>query len=142
MGRAFPPLDQTVLIVESNAVIGIDVADYLEVEGYTVAGPFACEGALGWLSTHTPRAALLDVDLQSGACVDLARELHRRAVPILVFSAHDRRFALPEFRDVPWVPLPSPFTAIGSTLNGLLAADGAVVQSARRIARTTDATGR
>ncbi len=63
---------------------------------------------------------LLDVDLRSGICVDMARELRRRGVPILVFSAHDQRFALPEFQDVPWVPLPSSFASIGRTLSDVL----------------------
>ena len=120
MGRASPPLEPCVLVVESNTVVGIDLSEYLEEEGYTVAGPFACAGAVQWLDTFTPRAALLDVDLRSGLCVDVARELRRRDVPILVFSAHDQRFALPEFQDVPWVPLPASTVAIGRGLSDVL----------------------
>ncbi len=120
MQRIIPLLEPSVLVVESNAVIGIDIAEYLEAEGYTVAGPFACAGAIQWLGTRTPQAALLDVDLRSGICVDMARELRRRGVPTLVFSAHDQRFALPEFQHMPWVPLPSSSAAIGRTLINVL----------------------
>jgi DNA-binding response OmpR family regulator len=95
------------LIVESNAAIGLYLADDLEDHGYAPAGPFSCAGAIKWLATHTPDIAVLDVDLQSGPCVEMARELKRRNVRVIVYSAHEQRYALSEFHNLPWVPLPS-----------------------------------
>lgn len=104
------------LIVESNAAIGLYLADDLDAQGYTTAGPFTCAGAVKWLTTHTPDIAVLDVDLQSGSCVEMARELKRRNVPFIVYSAHEQRYALPEFHDVPWVSIPSTADALHKAL--------------------------
>jgi DNA-binding response OmpR family regulator len=108
-----------VLVVESNAVIGMDLADQLEEEGYTVAGPFACAVAAEWLQSNSPDLAILDLDLQAGRCVDLARTLRERAVPMLVFTAHDRRLAVPEFRNLPWLPMPAPSEAFSAAVRSM-----------------------
>lgn len=108
-----------VLVVEQNAIIGLSLAEDLEEQGYQVAGPFACAGALQWLQTRTPELVILDADLQSGSCVELARLLRRREVPFLVFTSHERRNAAPEFRDVPWILMPAEFRTILSTLRSL-----------------------
>jgi DNA-binding response OmpR family regulator len=108
-----------VLLVESNAIIGLDLADQLERHGYDVAGPFACATAVRWLRSLTPDLAILDVDLQSGACVELARELRRRGVPILIFSAHDQKNALEEFRTLPWLSMPASRDALHVALKAL-----------------------
>jgi DNA-binding NtrC family response regulator len=110
------PRQSCALIVESNAAIGLYLADNLEDQGYAPAGPFTCAGAIEWLATHTPDIAVLDVDLQSGSCVEMARELKRRNVPIIVYSAHEPRYALPEFQQVPWVCIPSSTDALHKAL--------------------------
>lgn len=104
------------LIVESNAIIGLYLTDDLEDQGYVTAGPFACAGAVKWLAANTPNIAILDVDLQSGPCIELARELKRRGVPIIVYSAHEQQYALPEFHDVPWIPIPAPTETLRQAL--------------------------
>ena len=104
------------LIVESNAAIGMYLADDLEDQGYATAGPFTCSGAIKWLTTHTPDIAVLDVDLQSGSCVEMARELKRRNVSVIVYSAHEQKYALPEFHDVPWISIPSTMDALHKAL--------------------------
>ena len=96
-----------VLVVESDAVIGMSLAEDLNDDGFRVAGPFSCSGALGWLETGRPDLAVLDVDLQSGPCVELARKLRSRGIPFMIFSSHDQSLALEEFRKVPWVPMPA-----------------------------------
>ena len=109
-----------VLVVESIVIVGMDLADWLEHQGYVVDGPVACREAWIWLRTHTPKAAVLNVDLQSGTCVDLVRELRHRSVPLIIFSAYEQRFALAEFQDVPWVTMPARLEQIGSLLDDLL----------------------
>jgi DNA-binding NtrC family response regulator len=95
------------LIVESNAFIGMYLTDALEDQGYAIAGPFACADAEKWLAASTPDIAILDVDLQSRPGVELARELKQRGISIIVYSAHEQRYALPEFHDVLWIPIPA-----------------------------------
>ncbi|WP_371826981.1 response regulator [Microvirga sp. VF16] len=104
------------LLVESNAAIGMYLADDLEDQGYAVAGPFTCAGAMKWLATDTPDIAVLDVDLQSGSCVGMARELKQRKVPIIVYSPHEQKHALPEFQQMPWVSIPSTIDALHNAL--------------------------
>ena len=121
MGQRFAATGTCVLLVESSAIIGLDLADDLESHGYAVEGPLACAAAAQWLETRTPDLAILDVDLQSGMCVALARELRAREVPILIFSAHDRAYALEEFRSLPWLAMPASKHALHSALHELCA---------------------
>jgi len=125
----------SVLLVESSAIIGLDLADGLEGLGYGVVGPFACADALQWLETATPDLALLDVDLRSGPCVTLAHRLRARQVPILVFSSHDRRSSLAEFHDLPWLSMPASLDCLDAALRALATGQGSAsldVQSPRR----------
>jgi DNA-binding response OmpR family regulator len=115
----FTPSGASVLLVESSAIIGLDLAEELERLGYGVVGPFACGMALQWVGTATPDLALLDVDLRSGPCLALARELRARRVPILVFSSHDRRSSLTEFHDLPWLSMPAPMDRLDAALRAL-----------------------
>jgi DNA-binding NtrC family response regulator len=107
MRQTSPDNRPLALIVENNAFIGMYLTDDLDDQGYATAGPFACTGAVKWLAANTPDIAILDVDLQSGPCVALARELKQRGVPIIVYSAHEQRYALPEFQDELWIPIPA-----------------------------------
>src|SRR5829696_8566195 len=132
MGQSTTFRSPTVLLVESSAIIGLDLYDELERQGYGVVGPFACDRALEWLETGTPEVAVLDVDLQSGACVVLARGLRARNVPILVFSAHDQRHSLPEFRDLAWLSMPAPMSALDVALRSLSPRASPVVPPPRR----------
>ena len=69
----------------------------------------------------------MDADLRSGICVDLARELRARGVPTLVFSCYDQNHALPEFRTLPWLSMPAPFTALHAALDLLALRRGKIV---------------
>ena len=119
MGQRFTATGTCVLLVESSAIIGLDLADELESQGYDVEGPYACAAAAQWLTTRSPDLAILDVDLRSGPCVGLARELRDREVPILIFSAHDRSQALAEFQSLPWLAMPAPKHALDAALRDL-----------------------
>ncbi|WP_048709326.1 response regulator [Microvirga massiliensis] len=102
-------------------MIGLDLADELAERGYEVAGPFTCAEALAWIRGNTPDLAVLDVALQLGSCVRLARELQGREVPILVFSSYLQQCALPEFGSIPWLSMPAPMDLLHSALVGLCA---------------------
>ena len=76
-----------VLVVEDEYVIADCLADELETLGFEIEGPFAaCAEASAWLACHTPDLAVLDILLRDGDCLELARELRRRAVPILFYT--------------------------------------------------------
>ena len=106
------PLDDqpTVLLTESDPVVGLDLADALEKAGYRVLGPVQTTAeALSLLETQTPSLAVLDPGLADGRSSELAGELHRRGVPFLIHSDHQQAAALGGgFNGVPWLPKPAP----------------------------------
>ena len=76
-----------VLIVDSDPVIGLDLADALEAAGYQVAGPIRTVAeAQAWLMRWTPKLAVIDAALADGPCDGLAQALRQRAVPFLIHT--------------------------------------------------------
>ena len=99
-----------VLVLEDEALIGLDLQDELQDAGHEVAGPFTtCAAALEWLRTQTPDTAILDVALKDGPCREIALELERRKVPFLIYSGHhEDRELLADLQHVPWIEKPAP----------------------------------
>jgi DNA-binding response OmpR family regulator len=111
-----------VLILEDEALIGINLQDELQDAGFRVAGPFTtCSAALEWLQTATPDAAILDAALRDGPCREIAQELGNRAVPFLIYSGYglDQEF-LAAFHHVTWIEKPVPPSALVQACQELL----------------------
>jgi DNA-binding response OmpR family regulator len=76
-----------VLVVEADAIIGLDLSDALDEAGYEVIGPHAtCAEALAWLDVEMPHAAILDLTLENGKCADVGRFLKEKQIPLVAFS--------------------------------------------------------
>ena len=91
-----------VLVVEDELLIGMDLADELEGQGFSVAGPVKTgAAALAWLADNTPDLVILDIWLRGGDCLDVARELRRKRVPFVFFTG-----------DPGWPPLQAEFADI------------------------------
>ena len=115
-----------VLVVEDELFIGMDLADELEGQGFSVAGPVKTSAAaLAWLADNTPDLVILDVWLRDSDCLDVARELRRKQVPFVFFTG-DPRWPplLAEFADVRCVGKPARLAQI------LAAADRAPLHAA------------
>ncbi len=100
---------ELVLVVEDEAIIGLDLCESIDSLGYLAAGPFThCRDALAWLQRFTPCSAILDYALRDGFCMELARELKRRCIPFVIHSGHwrERAFAA-EFPNAPWIDKPA-----------------------------------
>lgn len=83
-----------VLIVDSDPVVGLDLADALEAAGYRVTGPIRTAAeAEAWLAHWTPALAVIDAALADGPCDGIAGALRLRNVPFLVHTEAAR--ALP-----------------------------------------------
>jgi DNA-binding NtrC family response regulator len=77
----------TVLLLEDQPFIALDVEDLLASAGYPHVRHFlSCAGAEAWLETHTPRFAILDPRLEDGFCTGVARTLTERQVPFIVYT--------------------------------------------------------
>ncbi|HYE50510.1 MAG TPA: hypothetical protein VEB20_13035 [Azospirillaceae bacterium] len=78
-----------ILIVEDQLIIGMELRDVLEDNGFRVIGPEGRLAAAIALARSEPlAAAILDFDLHGEPVVPLARELRERGVPLLILSAY------------------------------------------------------
>ncbi|HVL73288.1 MAG TPA: response regulator [Beijerinckiaceae bacterium] len=110
------------LILEDQALIGMSLEAYLEEAGFGVAGPFLSNAdATAWLRERTPDLALLDVMVKDGTCVDVAKELRARGVPLAIYSGLRPGTMLPpELGDVPWLAKPAERPALARLLAELV----------------------
>ena len=110
-----------VLVAEDMAAISLSLEDALVESGYTVAGPFnSCLSMIRWLQEHTPDLALLDLWLSDGPCVEVARLLKSRNVPVLFLSGEASPKRLPpDLRDLPWLEKPVSFDDLITALHSL-----------------------
>ena len=111
-----------VLVLEDEALIGLNLRDDLQDAGYRVEGPFTtCAAALLWLETATPDTAVLDAALKDGPCRAIAQELTRRKVPFLIYSGyHEDRQLLVEFPNMTWIEKPAPCSVLVEACQRLL----------------------
>jgi DNA-binding response OmpR family regulator len=103
------PLRRHVLVVERDMITGLGLSEDLMELGYRVSGPFAGhKDVLALLDADPPDAAIVDLALRDGSGIVAARALRARSVPLVFFSAGDRRqYTDGEFKDVPWVDKPA-----------------------------------
>ncbi|MFP4519757.1 MAG: response regulator [Oceanicaulis sp.] len=80
----------TVLVVEDEIIVGMDLAVSLEDAGFSVLGPFAsCEAALDALNGADVRAGVLDINLGDGATSEpIAEHLRQAGVPFVFLSGY------------------------------------------------------
>jgi DNA-binding response OmpR family regulator len=84
-------MHKTVLLVEDEFLIAMDLKLLLERRGWSVLGPAATvEEALGLLDDELPAVAILDVTVRDGAVTLVAEALRARNVPFVVASAYSR----------------------------------------------------
>ena len=79
----------TVLVVEDEFLIGMDLVMTLTGAGYEVLGPAGrAVDALALLKDHEPDAAILDVNLGDHRVTPVAQELASRNIPYVLASAY------------------------------------------------------
>ena len=84
-------MPKTVLIVEDEFLIALNLTLLLERRGWHVLGPAATvDEALRLLDDERPGVALLDVILKDGTVTLVAEALRARNVPFIVASAYRR----------------------------------------------------
>jgi DNA-binding response OmpR family regulator len=84
-------MPKSVLIVEDEFLIAMDLKETLEVHGWRVIGPVASvREALLLLENELPTVAVLDVNLRNELVTPVAEALKARGVPFVVASAYQR----------------------------------------------------
>jgi DNA-binding response OmpR family regulator len=116
-------VQKTVLIVEDEFLIAMDLARIVEADGWTVIGPVGTvEEALRLLEAGLPSVAMLDVNLGNELVTPVAERLKTSNVPFAVASAYDR----PEYHGgevlagVPNISKPTSEQSVLSTLKQLI----------------------
>lgn len=85
-----PRRSLTVLIVEDEIMIAIDLEMTLQRQGWRVLGPAtSVKEALRLLETERPDVALLDVNLRGEMVTPVAAALRSLQVPFVLSSAYD-----------------------------------------------------
>lgn len=110
-----------VLLAEDEAVVCLDLEDALTEAGLTVLGSFShCAAARAWLDQNTPDVALLDVMLADGRCIEIARVLARRGIPLVFLSGGmDHSDMRAEFAGAIWFEKPVECAWVVQVLSGL-----------------------
>jgi DNA-binding response OmpR family regulator len=112
-----------ILLVEDDVLVSMMLEDDLSRSGYAVLGPFSsCSATLAWLAEgHVPDAAILDITLSDGPCVELAGALRERHVPFIVFTGHPQNspFAA-DFAGGVWIAKPAPADHVIAALREIL----------------------
>ncbi|MBB5536388.1 response regulator [Rhizobium giardinii] len=82
---------KTVLVVEDEFLIAMDLKLLLERHGWWVLGPAASvEEALALMDEELPAVAILDVTLRDGTVSLVAEALRAEDIPFVVASAYDK----------------------------------------------------
>ena len=82
---------RSVLLVDDEPLISLDLCDTLTEAGYNVIGPASTmAAALSLLDRQRPQMAVIDVKFRDGLCLDLARALRLRSVPFIVHTGYPR----------------------------------------------------
>jgi len=82
---------KTVLVVEDEFLIAMDLERMLGRHGWRVLGPaMTAAEALRLLDEELPAVALLDITLTGGTVTPVAEALRARNVPFIVVSAYSR----------------------------------------------------
>ncbi len=118
-----PSEPATVLVAEDEAIVSMQIETELDSAGFDVAGPFAtCVEASAYLDDETPDAAVLDLHLRDGPCIDVAAELVDRGVPFIALTASHTRDIPHPFQSAPLIQKPSDLTKLPRAVAGLIKA--------------------
>lgn len=84
-------MQKTVLIVEDEFLIAMDLVRMVEGDGWRIIGPVATvQDALRLLEAELPSVAMLDVNLGKELVTPVAERLKAQNVPFAVASAYDK----------------------------------------------------
>jgi CheY-like chemotaxis protein len=114
----------TVLVVEDEALLALDLEDTLEDLGWRVAGSMGgVREALAWLDAReAPRAAVLDVNLGGEVVFPVAEALRARQVPFVFATAYADVVGRSGFSDATVLNKPVNRAKLKAALDVLLAA--------------------
>ncbi len=119
-----PPQTFTILVVEDEPLIALDIEDALTVLGLTVRlARSISEARLALAVTPQPQLVLLDVVLPDGRSFDLAQEILDVGLPLVFLTGYDRGIPA-ELSGVTVVDKPFSPESLAAVVVGRLAVPG------------------
>jgi DNA-binding response OmpR family regulator len=101
-------MTRSVLVVEDDALIALDIANELRDAGLEVIGPATSVArALQLLASIGCDVAVLDVNLGKATSAPIARELRNRGTPFVVLSGYSTEQHPPELHGAPMLSKPA-----------------------------------
>ena len=80
----------TVLVVEDNSIVGLDLQLTLEAFGHRVLGPASSnEEVLAMLAQERPDVAVVDLHLTDGLATPVTEALSARGIPFMLLTGSD-----------------------------------------------------
>lgn len=112
----------TILIVEDELVIAIELQRLLEDEGYTVIGPVkSVAHALASIEEDSPDAVILDLNLGGERSTPVAATLAAKGIPFIVTSGYDAAMSGDStLHGAPWLDKPIRYDRLLRHLERLL----------------------
>lgn len=112
-----------ILLVEDEYFQALDAKRWLEDAGAEVVGPVGNSSSVGeCMKQDDFDAAIVDINLGSGADFTVANELRGRRVPMMFLTGHDRAQIPPEHAAVPCLTKPADVREVIRAIENLLAA--------------------
>jgi CheY-like chemotaxis protein len=120
-------LSVSVLVVEDEALIAMDLQALLEDAGYTVLGPAnSTAAAMALLDGNEPDVALLDVNLGRSDVFGVANELALRKTKLIFLTGHTAQRLPQAHRHRPLVAKPYlPHVLLQAVQQALMQSDSA-----------------
>ena len=99
--------EASVLVVEDEVLIAMDIQSLVENAGYRVVGPVSTvDAALAEVAREKPTIAILDINLGRSNVFDLADALAKVGTAILFVSGHSRAMLPDAHKHCPMVAKP------------------------------------
>lgn len=98
----------TVLLLEDEPLIFMDIEAALKAEGFEVATVMSCLDANAWLDHCKPDLVVVDIELRDGTCTDVVIRLLKWHIPFVVHTGdHPSFYGGTPFAHGTWVGKPA-----------------------------------
>lgn len=112
---------KSILIVEDEFLIAMDLETYLEDSGYDIVGPVGTVAqAMAKIDTNIIHAAILDFNLKDGTSEPIARKLIEKTVGVIFLSGDNLEARGDEFANCLTLSKPVSFQDLKALLENLL----------------------
>jgi len=122
---------RTVLLVEDDPLVAMDVERVLAGAGYRVIGPAGnCAEALSILRESEPDLTILDLNLHGEMAFAVFDQLDAAGRSFIILSGHSRQVVPPRHARRPFLQKPCDEGALLRTVDAVIGGDGKRVSTA------------